>query len=215
MITAYWPPDVPRRKSGQGLRRTAHRLLLMAAVCFPLAAPAQTQAPTPPAVLSPEGGDEFGPKWLVRLLDRLTPSLDTRLPETGEQIENRLARQIDVGQYAAALDEIEAREAFHNGPGANAQLQFLKARALQGLNQPEAARALYQQMTTDYPELPEPWNNLAVMQAAAGELGAAQDSLRMALRIAPDFQAARDNLKDLFMMQAGNPPADAAGLPHP
>jgi len=70
-------------------------------------------------------------------------------------------------------------------------------------------------MTTDYPELPEPWNNLAVMQAAAGELDAAQDSLTMALRIAPDFQTAQDNLKDLFIMQAGKPPADAAGTSHP
>ena len=53
------------------------------------------------------------------------------------------------------------------------------------------------------------------MQAAAGELGAAQESLTMALRIAPDFQAAQDNLNDLFMMQADKPPTDTVDTPHP
>lgn len=202
MITAYWPSDVQRKKSKHGVSRAWRSLLIALALGYPLVTPAQTQAPTPPTVLSPEGGEEFGPAWLVRLLDRLTPSIDTRLPETGAEIENRLAQQIDAGHYAEALEEIKAREALHSDASTQVQWLFLKARALQGMGEKAAARGIYQQMTTDYPELPEPWNNLAVMQAAAGEYQAAEDSLTMALRLAPNFPAARANLNDLRSLRA-------------
>ncbi|SSZ76691.1 Predicted O-linked N-acetylglucosamine transferase, SPINDLY family [Bordetella pertussis] len=57
-------------------------------------------------------------------------------------------------------------------------------------------------MTTQFPELPEPWNNLAALYASRGELERAQDSLQMALRANPDYAAARANLGDIQLMMA-------------
>ncbi|MDD7982144.1 tetratricopeptide repeat protein, partial [Achromobacter ruhlandii] len=61
---------------------------------------------------------------------------------------------------------------------------------------------IYTEMTTRFPELPEPWNNLAALYASRGELEKAQDALQMALRADPGYAAARANLGDLQLLQA-------------
>ena len=68
----------------------------------------------------------------------------------------------------------------------NAQMRFVRGVLLTDMNEKDAARAVFQQLTEDFPELPEPYNNLAVLYAADGQLDRARASLELALLARPD-----------------------------
>ena len=81
----------------------------------------------------------------------------------------------------------------------DAQMRFVRGVILADMNDSEAARSVFQQLTEDFPELPEPYNNLAVLHAADGQLDRARAALESALvarpaarrpgrsTVAPDF----------------------------
>lgn len=68
--------------------------------------------------------------------------------------------------------------------------------------QPEAALATITAITQEFPELPEPYNNLAVLHAQAGDLLQAREALEMALRINPAYVTAQRNLGDVYVQLA-------------
>lgn len=157
--------------------------------------PATTTLDEPP----PEGG------WdgLARLLEAAKPGVDTRLAPSPSQITDHIERLINSGRYEEALKLIDARtQASRNLPGTDVQLMFQHARVLGALGRDQEAEAIYTEMTTRFPELPEPWNNLGALYASRGELDRAQDALNMALRVNPNYPAARANLGDLQLMIA-------------
>lgn len=146
-----------------------------------------------------------GWQGLANLLEAISPSVDTSVPLSPSEITNRIALMLDQGQNQAALDIIEKRELQLKDsvlPGADVQLLFLRARALAALNQHNKAIATYQNMTILYPELPEPWNNLAAEYVKQGKLDMANDALTMALTADPHYQTARINLSEVLKMQA-------------
>ncbi|PAT32979.1 hypothetical protein CLI92_04585 [Vandammella animalimorsus] len=119
------------------------------------------------------------------------------LAQTVEHTE--IARLLQGGQAAQALSLAQrAIEAAPRDP----QLQFLKANAELALGQTQAADASLTQLTQTYPELPEPWNNLAVIRAGQGRLDEAQRLLQEALRNNPDYAQAHANLADVLVQQA-------------
>ena len=146
----------------------------------------------------PEGGWE----GLANVLKAVQPGVDTRLTPTASQVTDHIERLLNRGDNATALDMIEKRLAETKGQrGTDVQLMFQHARALAALHRTAEAIDVYTEMTTSYPELPEPWNNLAALYAGRGELKA-QDALQMALRADPGYAAARANLGDLQLLQA-------------
>ena len=64
------------------------------------------------------------------------------------------------------------------------QMRFIKANLLSSEGDTAQAKDMLVDLTQTYPELAEPWNNLAVLYADDGELDAAQDALESALRAA-------------------------------
>ncbi len=84
------------------------------------------------------------------------------------------------------------------------QLRFLKAMILRETGKLQDAISLLTSLTEDYPELPEPHNNLAVLQASRGELDKARASLDMALRANPNYATAHENLGDVYLRLAAN-----------
>lgn len=66
----------------------------------------------------------------------------------------------------------------------------------------DGARRVYESLTQAYPELPEPYNNLAVLHAAAGRLPEARAALESALRFNPDYATAHRNLGDVYAQLA-------------
>ncbi|CAM3309111.1 tetratricopeptide repeat protein [Polaromonas hydrogenivorans] len=78
------------------------------------------------------------------------------------------------------------------------QMRFLK-----GVIQTETAKtgeaiATFSQITTDYPELPEPYNNLAVLYASQSQFDKARETLEMAVRLNPRYATAHENLGDIY-----------------
>lgn len=106
-----------------------------------------------------------------------------------------------AGQTSQALARADAYIAQRpNDP----QMRFVKAGVLSATGQTEQAQALLLQLTQDYPELPEPWNNLAVLHASQGRLDEAQQALENALRINPAYATALENLGDVRVRQAAS-----------
>ena len=84
----------------------------------------------------------------------------------------------------------------------NAQLVFQKAVALETMERTEEAAKVLRSLIADYPEIPEPYNNLAVIEAGLGNLEASVALLQKALVINPEFALARKNLGDVYLALA-------------
>ena len=78
------------------------------------------------------------------------------------------------------------------------QMRFLRAIALTNDNKTEAAIIAFRQLTEEYPELPEPYNNLAVIYARQGDLDKARAALEAAVRNNPNYAVAYENLGDIY-----------------
>lgn len=84
----------------------------------------------------------------------------------------------------------------------DAQVRFLKGLVLADLNKTSEAIQVFTTITDDYPELPEPYNNLAVLYASQGKYDAAKNALEMAIRTHPSYATAHENLGDLYAKMA-------------
>ncbi len=84
----------------------------------------------------------------------------------------------------------------------DAQVRFLKGLILADLGKSAEAIQVFTGITEDYPELPEPYNNLAVLYAAEGKYDAAKNALEMAIRTHPSYATAHENLGDLYARMA-------------
>lgn len=150
---------------------------------------------------------ERGWKGLARALDVLSPSADTSLPLSAGEVSRRISSLIAQGRHADALQAIDnqLKQRQERGePGTDVQLLFLKARALAASGQHNDAIRIYQDMTTYYPELPEPWNNLAAEYIAQDKLDMALEALKMALTADPAYALARKNMGEVQLMLAND-----------
>lgn len=148
---------------------------------------------------------ERGWQAFADLLKKATPSVDTAVPLTAAQIADHVSALIDAGRAQEALDIIAKRQAARDAsvtPGDDVQLRYQQGRALDALGQRDQAMAVWRQMTTDYPELPEPWNALAIEYARQGQLQLAREALDMALVSDPSFAPALENLGHVQMRLA-------------
>jgi tetratricopeptide (TPR) repeat protein len=57
---------------------------------------------------------------------------------------------------------------------------------------------VFQALSEDYPELPEPYNNLATLYAAKGQYEKAKTALEMAIQVNPSYGVAYENLGDVY-----------------
>jgi tetratricopeptide (TPR) repeat protein len=158
---------------------------------------------------------EGGWQGLANLLEALTPKVDTSVPLTPSQITGRISAMLNEGQNEAALAVIEKRNAQlqrQGTAGTDVQLMFLNGRALAALGRDNEAIDIYRNMTTLFPELPEPWNNLAALYVKQGKLDMARDALNRALASDPNYATARSNLGDVELLLARQSFQDAARL---
>jgi len=154
-----------------------------------------TEAPAP----------ERGWQAFADLLRKASPSVDTAIPLTPSQLAEHVSALIDAGRAEEALDIIAKRQAARDEsvtPGTDVQLRYLQGRALEALGRHDESMAVWRQMTTDYPELPEPWNALAIEYARRGQLQLAREALDMALVSDPSFAPALENLGHVQMRLA-------------
>ena len=109
---------------------------------------------------------------------------------------NQLFRQ---GQLDKALDRVNAYLATQPK---EARGRFLKGLILTEQNKPAEAIKVFTALTEDYPELPEPYNNLAVLYASQGQFDKARNALEMAIRTHPSYATAHENLGDIYAKMA-------------
>ena len=102
------------------------------------------------------------------------------------------------------LAEAQAKaEQYLEGKPRDPQMRFLK-----GVIQTESGKTAdaiqtFTRLTEDYPELPEPYNNLAVLYAGQGQYDKARAALEMAIRTNPNYATAYENLGDVYARLAG------------
>ncbi len=108
-------------------------------------------------------------------------------------------QQFRKGDLAGALDN--ANHYLAKNPK-DAQARFLKGLILADQGKTNDAIGLFTALTEDYPELPEPYNNLAVLYASQGKYEAAKDSLEKAIRTHPSYATAHENLGDIYAKMA-------------
>jgi len=103
------------------------------------------------------------------------------------------------GDLPGALQR--AQQATASNPR-DAQARFLQAVVLMDLQRNNEAAALFTQLTQDYPELADPYNNLALLHVRAQQFQQARVALEAALRNDPTHRTARRNLGQVYLLLA-------------
>lgn len=111
------------------------------------------------------------------------------------QVQTLLSR----GDLATALRTAQAAA---TADPRDAQPRFLQGVVLMEMQRNAEAQAVFTQLAQEYPELPEPHNNLALLHVRAGQLELARQALETALRNDPTHRAARANLGEVHLMLA-------------
>ena len=100
-----------------------------------------------------------------------------------------------AGQHPQALASVnKALAAKPRDP----QVRFLKAVILTEQGNTKEAIGIFTKLTQDFPELPEPYNNLAVIYAGQGQYEKARAALEQSIRTHPSYATAYENLGDVY-----------------
>lgn len=104
----------------------------------------------------------------------------------------RLMKQNQMPQALEAVDTYIATKP------KDAQGRFLRGLILTEMGRSADAIAVFTKLTEDFPELPEPYNNLAVLYAQQKQYDKARTALEMAIRTHPSYSIAHENLGDVY-----------------
>jgi Flp pilus assembly protein TadD/ketosteroid isomerase-like protein len=102
----------------------------------------------------------------------------------------RLAQSGKGEEALRRIDTVLARQP------RDAQMRFMKGVMLSE-TRPAEAIGIFTRLTQDYPDLPEPYNNLAVLYASLGQYEKARSALDRAIRTSPAYATAYENLGDI------------------
>jgi Flp pilus assembly protein TadD/ketosteroid isomerase-like protein len=106
-----------------------------------------------------------------------------------------VTKLLRAGKAADALARTNAYLAKHPS---DPQMRFMKGVLLTEQNKSDEAIAIFTKLTEDYKDLPEPYNNLAVLYAASGQYDKARVALERAIRTNPSYMTAYENLGDVY-----------------
>ena len=106
-----------------------------------------------------------------------------------------VSRLMRAGQYAEATVKSDQYLA---GKPKDPQMRFLRGVIQTETGKTNDAIATFTQITQDYPELPEPYNNMAVLYAGQSQFDKARAALEMAIRTNPSYATAHENLGDVY-----------------
>ena len=120
------------------------------------------------------------------------------LPVYADELQD-IQALIKQGNQSQALERANAYIASHPK---DAQVRFLKGVILSEQNKTVEAIKVFTALTEDFPELPEPYNNLAVLYASQQEYDKARLALEMAIQTHPSYATAHENLGDIYAKMA-------------
>lgn len=110
-----------------------------------------------------------------------------------------VSQMLKLGQYDQALTRINT---YLSTRPKDARGRFLKGLILAEQNKPNDAIKVFSDLTQDFPDLPGPYNNLAVLYASQGQYDKARGALEQAIRTHPSYATAHENLGDIYAKMA-------------
>jgi tetratricopeptide (TPR) repeat protein len=155
----------------------------------------------PPRLSTDSGGyDQFNPglseSVAVPFLSFLIIEPD---PVSKNAIPSDVEKLVKNKQYQEAIDLINQH--LKKTP-LNVQLRYVKARLQIELRQWSEAKNTLIEITQQFPELPEPYNNLAALASNQGNWIEARDYLELALKLRPSYAIASANLGEVYIRLA-------------
>jgi Flp pilus assembly protein TadD len=129
-----------------------------------------------------------GRLWLLLIALAIAAPLFAQEVEEAE----RLFR---AGQHQQALERVNR---FLSSNPRDAKGRFLKGVILTEQGKTKDAIEIFTRLTQDRPELPEPYNNLAVLYASQGQYEKARVALEQSIRTHPSYATAYENLGDVY-----------------
>lgn len=106
---------------------------------------------------------------------------------------------LQSGSYQEALDRIDA---LSQESRAQPQMRLYHGMALMAMDRKSDAMRSFEALAAEHPEMPEPFNNMAVLQAASGRYGDARVLLEHALRADARYSVALENIGDVYIKLA-------------
>lgn len=107
----------------------------------------------------------------------------------------------DVSQLVRAgklADALSKADLYLAAKPRDPQMRFLKGVIQRDSGKTADAISTFTRLTEDFPELPEPYNNLAVLYAGQSQFDKARTALEMAIRTNPSYATAHENLGDVY-----------------
>lgn len=106
---------------------------------------------------------------------------------------------LQSGRYQQALDRIDA---LPHDSRAQPQIRLYHGMSLMALDRRSEALRSFETLAAEYPNMPEPFNNMAVIHAAHGRYGEARVLLEKALRADARYSVAQENIGDVYIRLA-------------
>ena len=141
---------------------------------------------------------------LSKLLSRLTliallPIMNTlsssAFGQTTDPNLSEAQRLFKQGQYTLALAKADT---YVGSKPKDPQGRFVRGLILTEMKRTSDAILVFKKLTEDFPELPEPYNNLAVLYAQEKQYDKARASLEAAIKTHPAYAVAHENLGDIY-----------------
>lgn len=105
------------------------------------------------------------------------------------------------GRYPQALGQVESYLLTHHQ---DVRAEFIKGVILARQEKRADAIAVFSELTKSHPELPEPYNNLAVLYAGQGQYEKARLALELAMKTHPSYSVAYANLSSVYAKMASD-----------
>jgi Flp pilus assembly protein TadD/ketosteroid isomerase-like protein len=124
----------------------------------------------------------------------LVALLATSSPAFADDVQDA-SKLLTSGQHQQALERVNKVLA---AKPKDAQARFLKGLIFAEQGNTKDATDVFLALTKDYPDLPEPYNNLAVIYASQGQYDKARGALEQSIRTHPSYATAYENLGDVY-----------------
>lgn len=119
-------------------------------------------------------------------------------PASADELQD-IQAMVKLGNHPQALDRVNSYLASRPK---DAQGRFLKGVILTEQNKAAEAIKVFTALTEDFPELPEPYNNLAVLYASQQQYDKSRQALELAIQTHPSYATAHENLGDIYAKMA-------------
>ncbi len=120
------------------------------------------------------------------------------MPASADELQD-IQSLVKQGNQNQALDKVNSYLASRPK---DAQGRFLKGVILTEQNKSAEAIKVFTALTEDFPELPEPYNNLAVLYASQQQYDKSRQALELAIQTHPSYATAHENLGDIYAKMA-------------